>query len=61
CLIPFYISFGILCNMPIISYKTTDTIEVNLFNIPFENHFYMMGMLLLGVYVMELIKSRRAK
>ncbi len=61
CLIPFYISFGILCNAPIIKYNAAETINVNLFKIPFENHFYMMGMLLLGVYFIEVFKSRKAK
>ncbi|MEJ5993272.1 lycopene cyclase domain-containing protein [Pedobacter sp. Du54] len=61
CLIPFYISYGILCNVPIISYNAAETIDVNFLNIPFENYFYMMGMLLLGVYFMEVFKSRRAK
>ncbi|MES2650593.1 MAG: lycopene cyclase domain-containing protein [Bacteroidota bacterium] len=61
CLIPFYISYGILCNMPIISYQAKETIDVNLFSIPFENHFYMMGMLLLGVYLVEVLKKRYAK
>jgi hypothetical protein len=61
CLVPFYISYGILCHVPIISYNASETINVNLFKIPFENHFYMMGMLLLGVYFMEVFKSRRAK
>lgn len=60
-LIPFYISFGILCNMPIISFQAKETIDVNLFRIPFESHFYMMGMLLLGVYFTEVLKSRQAK
>ncbi len=59
CLIPFYISFGILCNVPIISHNAVETIGVNLFRIPFESHFYMMGMLLLGVFLMEVLKSRR--
>ncbi|RYG19731.1 MAG: lycopene cyclase domain-containing protein [Chitinophagaceae bacterium] len=61
CLIPFYISYGILCNVPIINYNAAETIDLNLFRIPFENHFYMMGMLLLGVYFMEVFKSRRIK
>ncbi len=61
CLIPFYISFGLLCNLPVISYNAAETIDVNLFKIPFENHFYMMGMLLLGVYFIEVLKSRKAK
>ena len=61
CLIPFYLSYGILCNIPIIGYNAAETNDVNLFKIPFENHFYMMGMLLLGVYFMEVFKSRQAK
>ncbi len=61
CLIPFYICYGVLCNIPIISYEAKEMIDVNLFNIPFENHFYMMGMLLLGVFFMELLKIRQAK
>lgn len=61
CLIPFYISYGILCNVPIISFNVKEIIDVNLFKIPFESHFYMMGMLLLGVYFLEVFKSRQAK
>ncbi|RZK41199.1 MAG: lycopene cyclase domain-containing protein [Pedobacter sp.] len=60
-LIPFYICFGILCNLPIIMYNAKETVNGNLFNIPFENHFYMMGMLLLGVFVLEVFKQRRLK
>jgi len=61
CLIPFYICYGILCNVPIISYQASETIGVNLFHIPLENHFYVMGMLLLGVFLVEVLKNRRAK
>lgn len=61
CLVPFYLSFGILCNLPVITYRASETLDVNLFRIPFENHFYMMGMLLLGVFFMEVLKSRQAK
>lgn len=61
CLIPLYISFGILCNVPIISYNAAETVDVNLFNIPLENHFYLMAMLLLGVYFIEVFKSRNTK
>ena len=60
CLVPFYVCYGILCNLPILQYQATETIDTNLFNIPFENHFYLMGMLLLGVYLMEFLKSRSA-
>ncbi|MGF1923177.1 MAG: lycopene cyclase domain-containing protein, partial [Bacteroidia bacterium] len=61
CLIPFFICYGILCNIPIISYQPKEMIDVNLFNIPFENYFYMMGMLLLGVFFLEVLESRAAK
>jgi len=60
-LIPFYICYAIIGNLPIISYKVDETVGLGLFNIPFENHFYMMGMLLLGVFLLEFIKSRRTK
>ncbi len=61
CLIPFYIVYGVIGNLPIITYSKTESIGVNLANIPFENHFYMMGMLLLGVYLFEFIKNRTVK
>lgn len=59
-LIPFYICYGIICNLPITTYKTTENLGFDLFKIPFENHFFIMGMLLLGVYLLEFFKSRKA-
>lgn len=61
CLIPFYICYGIICNLPIIQYDAKETIHATLFNIPFENHIYMMGSLLLGVFTLEYFKSRTLK
>jgi lycopene cyclase domain-containing protein len=58
CLIPFYIVYGLIGNLPIITYNKLESIGVSPANIPFENHFYMMGMLLLGVYLVELLKNR---
>jgi hypothetical protein len=58
-LIPFYICFGIICNLPITTYETSENLGFNLFKIPLENHFFMMGMLLLGVYLLEGFKSRK--
>jgi hypothetical protein len=60
-LIPFYISLGVICNLPIITYEVKETMEVQIGNIPFENHFYFMGMLLVGVYFVEYFKDRAAK
>jgi hypothetical protein len=60
-LIPFYISFGIICNLPIITYNVKETMAVQFAHIPFENHFYFMGMLLLGVYFVEYFKDRASK
>ena len=61
CLIPFYISYGILCNLPVIQYLDSETVKLRIANIPLENHFYIMAMLLLGVFVMEFFKSKRSK
>ncbi|RZL46865.1 MAG: lycopene cyclase domain-containing protein [Pedobacter sp.] len=59
CLIPFYICYVIICNLPIISYDVKQNVGFSLARIPFENHFFMMAMLLLGVYLMEVFKSRK--
>jgi hypothetical protein len=61
CLVPFYIVYAFIGNLPIITYSKAESIGVNLANIPFENHFYIMGMLLLGVYLVEYFKNRAAK
>jgi hypothetical protein len=61
CLIPFYIVYGLIGNLPIITYSKVETFDFALAKIPFENHIYMMGMLLLGVYLLEYFKNRVAK
>lgn len=60
-LIPFYVCYGFLCNLPIIEYQFTATTGMKLANIPLENHFYMMAMLLSVVYLFELFKVGEAK
>lgn len=60
-LIPFYIIYGIICNLPIIVYDIKQNIRFSLFKIPFENYFFMMATLLLGVYLMETLKSRKKR
>ena len=39
-LIPFYIIYVILCNLPIITYDTAQNVRFSIFKIPFENHFF---------------------
>ena len=58
CLIPFYITYGIICNLPIMQYDSKQTVGFNLAKIPFENHFLLMAMLLFGVYLLEFFKKR---
>lgn len=59
-LIPFYICHALICNLPVTTYLPIENLGFDLFKIPFENHFFMMGMLLLGVYLLEFFKSRKA-
>ena len=59
-LIPFYICYAIICNLPITTYQTSENLGFNLVKIPLENHFFMMGMLLLGVYLLEFFKRRKS-
>jgi hypothetical protein len=61
CLILFYGCYALICNLPIIEYNQAETVGINLANIPFENHFYTMGILLLGVYITTYLKHRAAK
>lgn len=60
-LIPFYCCYGIICNLPIIQYDERQNVGFNLAKIPFENHFLMMAMLLLSVYLFEVFKSRKKR
>ena len=58
-LIPFYFVYAIICNLPIVTYDTAQNVRFSLFKIPFENYFFMMATLLLGVYLFETLKSRK--
>jgi lycopene cyclase domain-containing protein len=55
-LVLFYIAYGVISTLPVISY--TEVINLKLGAIPFESHFYFMGMLLMSVYLFELFKSK---
>lgn len=57
-LLPFYMVYGVLANLPVIQYNSAETLNFNQFNIPFETPFYFMGMLLLSVYLFEFFKLR---
>ena len=57
-LIPFYILYGVLVNLPVVNFNRLQTLNFSQLNIPFEAPFYFMGMLLLTVYLFELFKSR---
>ncbi|MBB6501355.1 lycopene cyclase domain-containing protein [Pedobacter cryoconitis] len=57
-LIPFYILYGVLVNLPCLSFNKIQTLNFNQLNIPFETPFYFMSMLLLSIYLFELFKSR---
>jgi len=60
-LILFYIVYGVLTSVPVVQYNSAETLNFNLFHIPFESHFYFMAMLLLSIYLFELFKSRAAR
>lgn len=57
-LIPFYICFWFISNLPIITYNNLETVKLRLFAIPLENHFYMMAMILLATYLQEMFKNK---
>lgn len=59
-LIPFYIVNGILTSIPIVSYKNSHILGVRVGTIPLEDHFYLMGLLLMNVFLYEKFKAKSA-
>lgn len=57
-LILFYLVFETLTSIPVLQYNAKETLDFNVFHLPFESQFYFMGMLLLTVWLFELFKSR---
>jgi len=57
-LVPFYLVYGLITSLPVLQFNSAETLNFNLSNIPFESHFYFMGMLLLSIYLYELFKTR---
>ncbi len=52
-LIPFFIVNGLLTSIPIVLYDDTENIAFRWFTIPFEDSFYMMGLLMINTLVMR--------
>lgn len=59
-LIPFYIVNGFLTAIPIVIYNSKEILGMRIGTIPFEDHFYLMGLLLMNIYLYEFFKSRKS-
>ncbi|MET4082448.1 lycopene cyclase domain-containing protein [Pedobacter sp. UYP30] len=57
-LIPFYVVNGFLTAIPVVIYNNAENTGIRLGSIPFEDHFYLMGLLLMNIYLYEVFKSR---
>lgn len=60
-LLVFYLAYTMLIHYQFISYQAEETMKLNIGSIPFECYFYFMGMLLSGIYLFELFKSKNGK
>ncbi|MGQ7854083.1 lycopene cyclase domain-containing protein [Pedobacter sp. WC2501] len=60
-LIPFYIVNGFLTSMPVVMYNDKQNLGFRVGTIPFEDHFYLMGLLLMNIYLYEVFKSKGDK
>ncbi|NMN38131.1 lycopene cyclase domain-containing protein [Pedobacter sp. SG918] len=60
-LIPFYIVNGFLTSIPVVLYNDKQNLGFRVGRIPFEDHFYLMGLLLMNIYLYEVFKSRSKK
>ncbi|RNL50157.1 lycopene cyclase domain-containing protein [Pedobacter jejuensis] len=57
-LIPFYIVNGYLTAIPVVLYNNNENLGFRVGTIPFEDHFYLMALLLMNIYLYEFFKSR---
>ncbi|MEO3403988.1 lycopene cyclase domain-containing protein [Mucilaginibacter sp. CAU 1740] len=57
-LIPFYIVNGMLTSIPIVSYNNAENIAHRVGTIPFEDHFYMMALLLMNIGFFEYFRRK---
>jgi lycopene cyclase domain-containing protein len=60
-LIPFYIVNGFLTAIPIVMYNDKQILGMRVGTIPFEDHFYLMGLLLMNIYLYEFFKSKMVR
>jgi len=60
-LIPFYIVNGFLTAIPVVMYNDKENLGFRVGTIPFEDHFYLMALLLMNIYFYEKFKSRTGK
>jgi lycopene cyclase domain-containing protein len=57
-LVPFYIVNGFLTSIPVVIYNDKQNLGFRVGTIPFEDHFYLMGLLLMNIYLYEVFKSK---
>lgn len=58
-LIPFAVCYGLIVSLPITTYLPAETLKMNVANIPMENFFLIMAMLLMAVYFLEWFKAKK--
>lgn len=57
-LIPFYIVNGILTSIPVVLYNNQENMGLRIGTIPFEDHFYLMALLLMNIGFFEYFKRK---
>lgn len=57
-LIPFYIINGILTAVPVVMYNNMQNMGFRIGTIPFEDHFYLMALLLMNIGFFEYFRNR---
>ncbi|WP_129714427.1 lycopene cyclase domain-containing protein [Pedobacter sp. SYP-B3415] len=60
-LIPFYIVNGYLTAAPVVLYNKAERSGIQVGTIPFEDHFYLMALLLMNIYLYEIFRKRAAR
>ncbi|OCX51093.1 hypothetical protein BEL04_20480 [Mucilaginibacter sp. PPCGB 2223] len=57
-LVPFYMVNGALTSIPVVLYSKTQTLGNRVWAIPFEDHFYLMALLLMNVGFFEYFSKK---